>query len=106
MVMIGDYFCSVFVFEQNTGMVKKTPAAISFIHDRSKINDGSLNEWKSAISHAKESKGSFSGASYILNPQDVLSLLEKIPDEVQFLVSISTSLRNIFGVVLIIFGTW
>ncbi|OWM68854.1 hypothetical protein CDL15_Pgr025041 [Punica granatum] len=63
------------------GMVKKYPGAITFMHGGSKINDGSLNEWKSAISHAKESKGSFAAASYNLNAQDVLSLFEKIPDE-------------------------
>ncbi|KAK4741842.1 hypothetical protein SAY87_025430 [Trapa incisa] len=65
----------------SNGMVKKTPAAISFIHDRSKINDGSINGRRDAISHTKESKLPISGASDILNPQDVLSLLEKIPDE-------------------------
>ncbi|XP_048139479.1 DNA-directed RNA polymerase III subunit 1 isoform X2 [Rhodamnia argentea] len=63
------------------GTVKKAVGAISYIHDRSKTSDRSLEECKSAISHAKESKGFLSVASNILNPRDVLSLFERMSDE-------------------------
>lgn len=63
------------------GTVKKAIGAISYIHDRSKTSDRSLEECKSAISHTKESKGSLSVASNIINPRDVLSLFERMSDE-------------------------
>lgn len=64
--------------------MKKAIGAISYIHDRSKTSDRSLEECKSAMSHIKESKGSLSVASNMLNPRDVLSLFERMLDEVHF----------------------
>ncbi|KAJ8756358.1 hypothetical protein K2173_025170 [Erythroxylum novogranatense] len=63
------------------GMVKKAGSAVTIIHDRSKLGDGFLEECRSAILHAKESRAPFSPASYILNPVKVLSLFKRIPEE-------------------------
>ncbi|KAF8010667.1 hypothetical protein BT93_J1346 [Corymbia citriodora subsp. variegata] len=71
------------------GTVKKAIGAISYIHDRSKTSDSSLEECKSAISHTKESKGSLSVASNIINPRDVLSLFERMSDEDCELINIA-----------------
>ncbi|EOY20721.1 DNA-directed RNA polymerase [Theobroma cacao] len=62
------------------GTVKKAVAMLGIIHDRSKINDNSLEEFRSAISHTKESKASFNVATYVLNPVKVLSLFKRMTD--------------------------
>lgn len=54
------------------------------IHERQKCNDGSVEEFRSAISHTKESKSPFNVATYILNPLEVLVLFKKMLDEVDF----------------------
>ncbi|XP_021907699.1 DNA-directed RNA polymerase III subunit 1 isoform X2 [Carica papaya] len=63
------------------GMVKKAISMLGIIHDRSKINGGSLEEFRSAISHTKESKSSINPATYIINPVEVLSLFRRMSDE-------------------------
>lgn len=65
-----------------SGMVKKAISMLGIIHDRSKINGGSLEEFRSAISHTKESKSSINPATYIINPVEVLSLFRRMSDEV------------------------
>ncbi|XVE59161.1 hypothetical protein DITRI_Ditri05aG0023300 [Diplodiscus trichospermus] len=62
------------------GTVKKAVAMLGIIHDRSKINDNSLEEFRFAISHTKESKASFNIATYVLNPVKVLSLFKRMTD--------------------------
>ncbi|XAR60511.1 DNA-directed RNA polymerase [Bertholletia excelsa] len=62
----------------NNGMVKKATGMLGVIHDRSKINIG-LEEWRSSLC-TKESKASVN-VSPILNPDRVLSLFKKMPDE-------------------------
>ncbi|XVF46430.1 hypothetical protein PTKIN_Ptkin03bG0026100 [Pterospermum kingtungense] len=62
------------------GTVKKAVAMLGIIHDRSKINDNSLEEFRSTISHTKESKASFNVATYVLNPVKVLSLFKRMTD--------------------------
>lgn len=54
---------------------------IGVFHDRSKVNDSSLEEMKSAISHTKESKSSINTSS-VLNPVKVLSLFKRMTDVV------------------------
>ncbi|XP_065849011.1 DNA-directed RNA polymerase III subunit 1 isoform X2 [Euphorbia lathyris] len=63
------------------GMVKKAGSALSIIHDRSKFINGYLEECRSAISHAKDSKAPINLATYILTPVKVLSLFQRIPEE-------------------------
>ncbi|KAJ4725928.1 DNA-directed RNA polymerase subunit [Melia azedarach] len=63
------------------GMVKKAVAVLGIIHDRSKVTDGSLEEFTSAISHTKESKAPVNAATYILNPVKVLFLFKRMIDE-------------------------
>lgn len=65
-------------------MVKKAVAVLGIIHDRSKVTDGSLEEFASAISHTKESKAPVNAATYILNPVKVLFLFKRMIDEVYF----------------------
>ncbi|OMO97199.1 RNA polymerase, alpha subunit [Corchorus olitorius] len=62
------------------GAVKKAPMMLAIIHDRSKINDDSMEELRSAISHTRESKASFNIATYVLNPVNVLSLFKRMTD--------------------------
>lgn len=61
-------------------MVKK--ANIGILHDRARLNDGSVEEFRSAISHTKESKSPFQMASYNINPLEVLALFKRMSDEV------------------------
>ncbi|KAK8361606.1 hypothetical protein V6Z12_A03G049800 [Gossypium hirsutum] len=61
------------------GTVKKAPKMIGVFHDRSKVNDNSSEELKSAISHTKESKSSINTSS-VLNPVKVLSLFKRMTD--------------------------
>ncbi|KAK2643223.1 hypothetical protein Ddye_024986 [Dipteronia dyeriana] len=63
------------------GMVKKAVTVLGIIHDRSKVNDESLEEFKSAIFHIKESKASISSATYIIDPIKVLYLFKRMTDE-------------------------
>ncbi|KAL5764211.1 hypothetical protein ACOSP7_016562 [Xanthoceras sorbifolium] len=63
------------------GMVKKAVSVLGIIHDRAKVTDGSLEEFKSAIYHTKESKASINVATYMLNPIKVLHLFKMMTDE-------------------------
>ncbi|KAL5788417.1 hypothetical protein ACOSP7_005366 [Xanthoceras sorbifolium] len=63
------------------GMVKKAVSVLGIIHDRAKVTDGSLEEFKSAIYHTKESKASINVATYTLNPIKVLHLFKMMIDE-------------------------
>ncbi|KAE8680496.1 DNA-directed RNA polymerase III subunit RPC1 [Hibiscus syriacus] len=62
------------------GTVKKVVGRIGIIHDRSKINDNSLEEFRSAISHTRESKSTFNVSTYVLTPVKVLSLFKRMTD--------------------------
>ncbi|KAH7560948.1 hypothetical protein JRO89_XS10G0144500 [Xanthoceras sorbifolium] len=64
-----------------SGMVKKAVSVLGIIHDRAKVTDGSLEEFKSAIYHTKESKASINVATYMLNPIKVLHLFKMMTDE-------------------------
>ncbi|KAH7575191.1 hypothetical protein JRO89_XS02G0060500 [Xanthoceras sorbifolium] len=64
-----------------SGMVKKAVSVLGIIHDRAKVTDGSLEEFKSAIYHTKESKASINVATYMLNPIKVLHLFKMMIDE-------------------------
>ncbi|KAL5856908.1 hypothetical protein ACOSQ3_004366 [Xanthoceras sorbifolium] len=63
------------------GMVKKAVSVLGIIHDRAKVTDGSLEEFKSAIYHTKESKASINVATYMLNPIKALHLFKMMTDE-------------------------
>ncbi|XP_010535561.1 PREDICTED: DNA-directed RNA polymerase III subunit 1 [Tarenaya hassleriana] len=60
------------------GMVKKaaTSSGIGISHDRSRIHEGDVEEFKSAISHTKESSGAINPITYVLNPVSVLALFK------------------------------
>ncbi|KAH7575873.1 hypothetical protein JRO89_XS02G0236300 [Xanthoceras sorbifolium] len=62
-------------------MVKKAVSVLGIIHDRAKVTDGSLEEFKSAIYHTKESKASINVATYMLNPIKALHLFKMMTDE-------------------------
>ncbi|KAL4297038.1 hypothetical protein GQ457_12G029390 [Hibiscus cannabinus] len=62
------------------GTVKKAVGRIGIIHDRAKCNDNSLEEFRSAISHTRESKSTFNVATYVMNPVKVLSLFKRMTD--------------------------
>ncbi|KAE8693139.1 hypothetical protein F3Y22_tig00110819pilonHSYRG00424 [Hibiscus syriacus] len=62
------------------GTAKKVVGRIGIIHDRSKINDNSLEEFRSAISHTRESKSTFNVSTYVLTPFKVLSLFKRMTD--------------------------
>lgn len=64
------------------GMVKKNTKLLGIIHERSKVNDTSLNEYRSAVSHTKEYNGSSISVSEEINPKVVYSLLKNMKDEV------------------------
>lgn len=53
-----------------------------FIHERQKPNDASMEEFRSAISHTKESRAPFNVAS--INAVQVLVLFKRMLDEVYF----------------------
>lgn len=53
------------------------------LHERQKSNDASMEEFRSAISHTKESRAPFNVAN-ILNPVQVLVLFKRMLDEVYF----------------------
>uniref|UniRef100_A0A1J3DX36 DNA-directed RNA polymerase subunit n=1 Tax=Noccaea caerulescens TaxID=107243 RepID=A0A1J3DX36_NOCCA len=66
------------------GMVKKVAATvgIGISHDRSKILGGEVDEFKSAISHTKESTGAIiNPATYVLDPNSVLRLFKGMSDK-------------------------
>lgn len=67
-----------------TVSVKRAIAMPGILHERQKSNDGSMEEFRSAISHTKESKAPFNVATYILNPVQVLVLFKRMLDEVYF----------------------
>lgn len=64
-----------------TGSVKKAVGVLGIIHDRSKFV-GVMDDFRSAISHTKESKASFNPATHNLNPARVFSLFKRMVDEV------------------------
>ncbi|KAG6629289.1 hypothetical protein CIPAW_14G074800 [Carya illinoinensis] len=61
--------------------VKRAMSMPGILHERQKCNDGSVEEFRSAISHTKESKSPFNVATYILNPVQVLVLFKRMLDE-------------------------
>ncbi|WZZ31381.1 hypothetical protein YC2023_014782 [Brassica napus] len=65
------------------GMVKKVAAqlGIGISHDRSKIHGGEIDEFKSAISHTKESAGGINPLTYVLDPNVVLRLFKGMSDK-------------------------
>lgn len=65
-------------------MVKKVAAqlGIGISHDRSKIHGGEIDEFKSAISHTKESAGGINPLTYVLDPNAVLRLFRGMSDKV------------------------
>jgi DNA-directed RNA polymerase III subunit RPC1 len=63
-------------------MVKKAGSVVGIIHDRSKLSDGYLEECKSAIGHTREARAPIGLATYILNPVRVLSLFQRMVEEV------------------------
>ncbi|KAI9195771.1 hypothetical protein LWI28_017883 [Acer negundo] len=62
-------------------MVKKAVTVLGIIHDRSKVNDESLEEFKSAIFHTKEPKALINAATYMIDPIKVLYLFKRMTDE-------------------------
>ncbi|GLU11714.1 hypothetical protein SLE2022_284390 [Rubroshorea leprosula] len=62
------------------GKVKKATGTLGIQHERSRLNDSTFEECRSAISHTKESKANFS-ISNILNPVTVRSLFKRMTDE-------------------------
>lgn len=67
-----------------SGMVKKVAAqfGIGISHDRSKIHGGEVDEFKSAISHTKESTGGINPLTYVLDTNLVLGLFKGMSDKV------------------------
>ncbi|KAK1587161.1 hypothetical protein Q3G72_010241 [Acer saccharum] len=63
------------------GMVKKAVTVLGIIHDRSKVNDESLEEFKSATFHTKEPKAPINAATYMIDPIKVLYLFKRMTDE-------------------------
>ncbi|KAI4322195.1 hypothetical protein L6164_021912 [Bauhinia variegata] len=63
------------------GPVKKAGGVLGITHDSSKSNDGSVEEFRSAISHTKDSKAPIHPVTYLLNPSEVLSLFRGMVDE-------------------------
>ncbi|XP_030973885.1 DNA-directed RNA polymerase III subunit 1 [Quercus lobata] len=63
-------------------LVKKAgPPILGFNHERPNSNDGTMEEFRSAISHTKDSKTVFSAPTFNLNTVDVLALFKKMVDE-------------------------
>lgn len=54
---------------------------VKITHDRSRLLDG-LEDYKSAISHIKDSKASLDMVNHILNPARAHVLFERMRDEV------------------------
>ncbi|KAE9620519.1 hypothetical protein Lal_00018992 [Lupinus albus] len=63
------------------GTVKKAVSAIRIVHDRSKCNDSSVEEYRSALSHTREPKAIINSDTQILDPFQVLSLFKRMHDE-------------------------
>jgi hypothetical protein len=76
--------CGDFHIMYTTALVKRAVTMPGFIHDRQNLNDGTMEEFRSAISHTKECKAACNAATYILNPLHVLFLFKKMLDEVHF----------------------
>lgn len=64
------------------GMVKRNTKMLGIIHERSKVNDTSLNEYRSAVFHTKEYNASSISVPEEINPKVVYSLLKNMKDEV------------------------
>lgn len=63
-------------------LVKKAgPPILGFNHERPNSNDGTMEEFRSAISHTKDSKTVFSAPTFNLDTVDVLALFKKMVDE-------------------------
>ncbi|KAK9992363.1 hypothetical protein SO802_027348 [Lithocarpus litseifolius] len=63
-------------------LVKKAgPPILGFNHERPNSNDGTMEEFRSAISHTKDSKMVFSAPTFNLDTVDVLALFKKMVDE-------------------------
>ncbi|XP_075655363.1 DNA-directed RNA polymerase III subunit 1 isoform X2 [Castanea sativa] len=63
-------------------LVKKAgPPILGFNHERPNSNDGTMEEFRSAISHTKDSKTVFSAPTFNLDTVEVLALFKKMVDE-------------------------
>ncbi|ESQ42341.1 hypothetical protein EUTSA_v10012446mg [Eutrema salsugineum] len=81
------------------GMVKKVAAQMGIIgisHDRSKIHGGEVDEFKSAISHTRESTGAINPLTYVLDPNLVLGLFKGMSDKDCELLYIAHRPENLF----------
>lgn len=66
-------------------LVKKAgPPILGFNHERPNSNDGTMEEFRSAICHTKDSKTVFSAPTFNLDTVEVLALFKKMVDEVCF----------------------
>lgn len=63
-------------------MVKKNTKMLGIVHERSKVNDSSSNEYTSAVSHTQEYNASGVTVPDEMNPKVVYSLLKNVKDEV------------------------
>ncbi|XP_016187356.1 DNA-directed RNA polymerase III subunit 1 [Arachis ipaensis] len=63
------------------GSVKKLVGSLKITHDRSKCNDSSIEEFQTALSHARESRLTSAVDTHILNPFQALSLFKRMLDE-------------------------
>ena len=72
----------------DTGSVKKVVSTLKIIHDRSKCNDSSVEEFQSAVSHTRESRATNNMDTHILNPFQALSLFKRMLDEVDIFIHV------------------
>ncbi|GMN24465.1 hypothetical protein TIFTF001_000572 [Ficus carica] len=77
-------FASIFslddsIVTERERSVKKAVSILGIVHDRSKLLGG-LDDFRTAISHTKESRASINMASHMLNPARVFSLFKRMLD--------------------------
>ncbi|KAL6275979.1 hypothetical protein ACE6H2_019580 [Prunus campanulata] len=76
------------------GSVKKAVGVLGIIHDRSKLN-GVMDDFRTTLSHTKESKASFNVATHMLNPARIYSLFKRMVDEDCELLNLSNRPENL-----------
>ncbi|CAB4282588.1 unnamed protein product [Prunus armeniaca] len=76
------------------GSVKKAVGVLGIIHDRSKLN-GVMDDFRTTLSHTKESKASFNVATHMLNPARIYSLFKRMVDEDCELLNLSNRPANL-----------
>lgn len=79
---------------------------LGIIHDTSKCIDGNVEEFRSAISHTKESKAPINLTTHVLNPFRVLSLFKRILDEVHIYIYVDFFGFVVFDFPSISFRKW